>query len=146
MHTTVVLAVLVSLTMLPAGEERISTLQEIGPALTRCWTAPPGTRGHEVTVRFSLRRDGTLFGEPRITYSKLPGSEADARRFVGSVLASLAECLPLNITEDLGGVIAGRPIAIRFIADAMDDPLISGREQCRSFDEHAMHKAVSSNR
>lgn len=98
------------------AEPRISTLGEVGPALTRCWRAPDGLEGHEVTLRFSLRRDGTLIGAPRITYSRLPGDDADARRFVASVLAAVAACLPVAVTDELGAAIAGRPLTIRFLA------------------------------
>lgn len=99
-----------------SAQPPVSTLREVGPALTRCWEAPAGMDGHEVTLRFSLRRDGTLIGAPRITYSRLPGDDADARRFVASVLAAIADCLPVALTDELGGAIAGRPLTIRFLA------------------------------
>ena len=99
----------------PAQAERtVQTLRELGPALTACWRAPPGSEGSEVTVRFSLKRDGSLLGQPRITYSKLTGDAERQRAFVAAALGALAECLPVRISEDLGGTIAGRPLTIRF--------------------------------
>ncbi|GGK46176.1 hypothetical protein [Salinarimonas ramus] len=94
----------------------IDTLHGLVPALTRCWDAPAGTQGHAVTVRLSLKRDGSLNGEPRITHSELPGDAATGRLFVASVLAALARCLPAPITDGLGGAIAGRPFTLRFVS------------------------------
>ena len=71
-----------------------------------------------MTVGITLRRDGTMFGQPSITYSKLTG-EADAqKRFVAAALAALAACTPVAITDALGGAIAGRRIFIRFESQA----------------------------
>ncbi len=110
-------ALLVVLLLLPApasAEPRIGTLRELGPALTRCWRAPAGSEGSEITLRFSLRRDGSLIGQPRITYSKLEGHPTDQRAFVAAALGALAQCLPVPLSEGLGGTIAGRPLTIRF--------------------------------
>lgn len=90
------------------------TLRALGPALTACWRPPPGSEGSEITIRFSLRRDGSLLGQPRITYSRLSGDAETQRAFVAAALGGLAACLPARITDGLGGTIAGRPLTIRF--------------------------------
>jgi hypothetical protein len=82
--------------------------------LTRCWRAPPGSEGSTITVGITLKRDGTMFGQPTITYSKLTGDTDAQKRFVTSALAALATCTPASITDALGGAIAGRRIFIRF--------------------------------
>ena len=71
-----------------------------------------------MTVGITLKRDGTIFGQPSITYSKLTGDADAQKRFVASVLASLAACTPVAITDALGGAIAGRRIFIRFESKA----------------------------
>jgi hypothetical protein len=91
-----------------------NTLRELYPLLTRCWRAPPGSEGSTITVGITLKRDGTMFGQPTITYSKLTGDADMQKRFVASALAALAACTPLAITDGLGGAIAGRRIFIRF--------------------------------
>ena len=96
------------------AEIPINTLREIGPALTACWEPPVDLPAAEVTVRLSLKRDGHLLGEPRITLSRLPGDADDQKQFVASVLVGIAACLPLNITDSLGGSVAGRIFTIRF--------------------------------
>jgi hypothetical protein len=82
--------------------------------LTRCWRAPPGSKGSTITVGITLKRDGAMFGQPTITYSKLIGDTDVQKRFVAAALAALAACTPVAITDGLGGAIAGRRIFIRF--------------------------------
>jgi hypothetical protein len=86
--------------------------------LTRCWRAPAGSEGSSVTVGITLKRDGTMFGQPTITYSKLTGDVDAQKRFVASALAALAACTPVAITDALGGAIAGRRILIRLESQA----------------------------
>ena len=94
----------------------IRRLGDIWPAISRCWNPPAGSPGMEITLRFSFKRNGEILGEPRITYAKLHGSTDAQRDFRNSVLAAVRDCTPLNLSDELGGAIAGRPISIRFIA------------------------------
>lgn len=98
------------------SSEPANTLKELWTALYACWQPPPGSVGMEITLTFSLRRDGSLIGEPRATWSKLSGSPDQQRAFVASVLSALEQQLPLKLTDGLGGAIAGRPFALRFAA------------------------------
>jgi hypothetical protein len=95
-----------------------NTLRELFPRLTRCWRAPARSEGSTVTVGITLKRDGTMFGQPSITYSKLTGDADTQKRFVAAALAALAACTPVAITDALGGAIAGRRIFIRFESQA----------------------------
>lgn len=95
------------------------TLSALYPALAACWRLPPlsgGIRGPdvEVTARLSLRRDGSLIGPPRITYTTgvAPG---DRKTLTRATLAALRQCTPARITPGLGRAIAGRPVALRFV-------------------------------
>jgi len=85
-------------------------------AIYACWEPPLGTSGMSITLQFSLRRQGTLIGKPRATYSKLSGDEALNRAFVASILKALDKALPLPLTYGMGGAIAGRMLAQRFTA------------------------------
>lgn len=96
----------------------LNTLQEIGPALTACWTPPSETQSFGVTVRLSFKRTGEVLGKPAITFSKFSGDVADQRRIVGSILMALAACAPLSLTESLGAAIAGRIFTLRFTPPA----------------------------
>jgi hypothetical protein len=104
--------------VLAAEARPANTLRELYPMLTRCWLAPLGSDGSTVTVGITLKRDGTVFGQPTITYSKLTGDTDAQKRFVASVLAALAACTPVAITDGLGGAIAGRRVFIRFESQA----------------------------
>jgi hypothetical protein len=97
-----------------AGGPPANSLRELYVELQKCLAAPGGVAGSELTIVFSLRRDGSLLGRPRISYSKLLGGAAEQLQFGEGVAAAFNQCLPLPITDALGGAIAGRPISIRF--------------------------------
>ena len=69
----------------------------------------------EYTVRFAVKRDGEIVAPPRITYSShdAPAEVRDVYR--DAVNAALARCMPLHFSDGMGGAVAGRPIAIRFV-------------------------------
>jgi hypothetical protein len=98
-----------------AQDRPANTLQEMWASLETCLSASRGLEGSEITLVFSLRRNGTLIGKPRISYSKLPDDPSAQREFVASVAVALSKCVPLNITDALGGAIAGRPMSIRLV-------------------------------
>jgi hypothetical protein len=89
-------------------------LSQLSACLSREVGVDEGWRGAEMTLRFSLRRDGSLIGKPHITYFKLPKDEADKRRVMGNIAFAMDRCLPVKITDGLGGAIAGQMIAYRF--------------------------------
>ncbi len=64
----------------------------------------------------SFRRDGTVFGQPRITYMKASGGPDGEASLANSMRAAIAACAPLRFTPSLGAAIAGRTFLIRFIA------------------------------
>ena len=101
-----------------ANAEPASTLAELSARLnacTRVLAVPPEATGSEMTILLSIKRDGSLQGQPRITYSHLTGDESTQRAFVGGTLTSVAKCFPLSITDSLGGAVAGRPFRLRIV-------------------------------
>lgn len=99
------------------GGVALDRLDQIGPALRRCWQ-PPALEGPDAaaraSVRFSLRRDGTLFGQPRVTWEMRRAPPGLRERFSNSLMAAVRDCTPMRLSPSLGGSIAGRPITIRF--------------------------------
>jgi hypothetical protein len=91
-------------------------LRQLYLALDRCLSEIPirGSAGSEITVVFSLRRDGGLFGQPRISYSRLTGDAGEQKVFATQIAAGFNRCLPVSISTALGGAIAGRPLSMRF--------------------------------
>lgn len=102
----------------PSRSGPIDTLRDLYPALAACWRAPEGLTKFErteITVRFSLRRDGSVIGAPRVTFSRTPADERGRALLVDAALAAVRRCTPVPVTAGLGGAIAGRPVALRFV-------------------------------
>lgn len=102
-----------------AQAEPASTLRSMWTAIGVCAgkaKIPAEAVGSEVTVLLTIKRDGSLLGQPRITHSRLLGSESSQEDYLASVLGALASCFPLQITDGLGGAIAGRPLRYRIVS------------------------------
>jgi hypothetical protein len=95
-----------------------NTLQELSAQLDHCLVGPEGAAGSQITVVFSLKRDGSVLERPRISFSTLPGTDAEKSTFVEGVVAAFDKCLPASITDELGGAIAGRLISMQFVVRA----------------------------
>src|ERR1700687_5761920 len=96
----------------------LDTIGDLFAALRSCWSPPPADsarEGMQMSVRFSFKRSGEMIGAPRMTYATA-GAPADVRdTYLKAINASLDGCLPLKFTGALGGSLAGRPIAIRYV-------------------------------
>jgi len=96
----------------------LDSIGDLFAALRSCWTPPPADdarEGMQMSVRFSFKRSGEMIGSPRLTYAT-SGVPADTRAtYLNAINASLKACLPLKFTGGLGGALAGRPIAIRYV-------------------------------
>ena len=109
-------AAIIVLGALPADAAPANTLQELFANLEQCVRAPGGVPGSELTIVFSVKRDGTLLGKPRISYSKLLGNAAAQRSFVADAIRSVEACLPVSITPSLGNALAGHPMSLRIVS------------------------------
>jgi hypothetical protein len=98
------------------SREPVNSIAEMSAAIYACWQPPRGTAGMSLTLRFSLRRNGTFIGKPRATFSKLGPDDDLNKAFVASVLVALEKALPIPFTESMGGAIAGRMLSPRFTA------------------------------
>jgi hypothetical protein len=96
----------------------LDNIGDLFAALRSCWSPPPedaAREGMQMSVRFSFKRTGEMIATPRVTFAT-PGISADTRAtYVKAINASLDACLPMKFTDGLGGALAGRPIAIRFV-------------------------------
>ncbi len=99
-------------------DHALDTIGDLFAALRSCWTPPPedaARQGMQMTVRFSFKRSGEMVAPPRLTFAT-SGASADVRAtYLNSINTSLNACLPLKLTTGLGGALAGRPIAIRYV-------------------------------
>jgi hypothetical protein len=110
----------------PAGADRakyqkpdhdLDTIGDLFAELRSCWLPPAenARQGMQMSVRFSFNKAGGLIGPPRLTYAT-SGVSADTRTtYLDAINTSLTACLPLKFTDGLGGALAGRPIAIRYV-------------------------------
>jgi hypothetical protein len=96
----------------------LDNIGDLFAALRSCWTPPPADNaraGMQMSVRFSFKRSGEIIAAPRLTFSTA-GVPADTRTtYLKAINASLEACKPLKFTGGLGGALAGRPIAIRYV-------------------------------
>jgi hypothetical protein len=96
----------------------LDTIGDLFAALRSCWSPPPpetAREGMQMSVRFSFKRTGEIIATPRVTYATA-GVPADTRAaYLEAINASLTACVPLKFTGGLGGALAGRPIAIRYV-------------------------------
>ena len=96
----------------------LDNIGDLFAALRSCWTPPSAEAakgGMQMTVRFSFKRSGDMIGPPRLTFATA-GVPADVRdTYFKAINASLGACVPLKFTGGLGGALAGRPIAIRYV-------------------------------
>jgi hypothetical protein len=96
----------------------LDTISDLFAALRSCWTPPPADtarEGMQMSVRFSFKRTGEIIAAPQLTFAT-SGVPADTRAtYLKAINASLDACAPLKFTGGLGGALAGRPIAIRYV-------------------------------
>ena len=92
-----------------------NTLKDMFTALNQCLARIRAPAGTEVTMRFQLNRRGGVIGRPLLTHVLWP-RDADPREAAAAVASGFDKCLPLAITDALGGAIAGRPIIYRLRA------------------------------
>jgi hypothetical protein len=101
-----------------AEQHPLDSIREMFAALRACWLPPPkdeARHGMEYTIRFAFKRDGEIVAPPRLTYAS-HDAPADVRDiYRDAVNAALKRCTPLHFSDGMGGAVAGRPIAIRFV-------------------------------
>ena len=96
----------------------LDTIGDLFAALRSCWSPPAADtarEGMQMSVRFSFKRSGEIIATPQVTYATA-GVPADTRAaYLKAINASITACMPLKFTGGLGGALAGRPIAIRYV-------------------------------
>jgi hypothetical protein len=96
----------------------LDTIGDLFAELRSCWSPPPpdaGREGMQMSVRFSFKKSGEVIGPPRVTFAT-SGVAPDTREtYLKAINASLDACIPMKFTDGLGGALAGRPIAIRYV-------------------------------
>ena len=99
-------------------DHKVDNIRSMFAALRACWQPPEADKAHngmQMSVRFAFNRDGGIIAEPRVTYAT-PGIDDDTRKtYRDAIKEALDRCTPLPFSRGMGGAIAGRPIAVRFV-------------------------------
>jgi hypothetical protein len=99
-------------------DHKVDNIRTMFAALRACWQPPDPDKAHDgmqMSVRFAFNRDGGIIGEPRVTYTT-PGTDDNTRKtYRDAIKEALDRCTPLPFSAGMGGAIAGRPIAVRFV-------------------------------
>jgi hypothetical protein len=106
------------------AQHRLDTLGDTFEALRACWVPPPQDEarpGMQMSVRLAFKRSGQMFGAPRVTYASPDAPPAARSAYHDAIMAALERCTPLRFTAGLGGALAGRPIAIRYVDNRNTD-------------------------
>ncbi len=96
----------------------LDNIGDLFAALRSCWSPPPedaAREGMQMSVRFSFKRSGEMIATPRVTFATSGVPDDTRATYLKAINASLDACLPLKFTDGLGGALAGRPIAIRYV-------------------------------
>jgi hypothetical protein len=100
------------------ADHAVNTILGLFAALRSCWVPPTADEarpGMQMSVRLSFKRSGEIIGKPRLTYASPEASREERDVYRHAIDAALDRCTPMPFTKGLGGAIAGRPIAIRFV-------------------------------
>jgi hypothetical protein len=110
-----------------AAAQVIDSLDAVGPYLDLCVTRELRAQGfgpRAVTLRLSFRRDGTIIGNPVVTYSRPTRGEPDQERFIKLMTAAFRSCAPLPFSTALGAAIAGKIFTFNYtLTNAKDEPI-----------------------
>jgi hypothetical protein len=105
------------------AEPPANNFQDLRRQVGRCLEQTPLAAGSRVTILFAVRRDGSLFGRPRISYSHLEGDAEARRRFLDDAERALDSCLPVKITPAFGAAIAGRIFSVMLGRSKPEQPI-----------------------
>ena len=109
-----------ALTGAAARAEPANSLRELMANLDRCLSKSSFAQPGEITLFFSLRQDGSLFGKPRVTSLQAPHDSAGQSLFLESVASAFDRCFPAEIAPKLGMAVAGKPLSIRIVLRGRD--------------------------
>jgi hypothetical protein len=114
----VTLFLMASILTAQAESGQVDNIKEAFARLRTCWRPPPPSRANpdvEITVIVSFTRDGNILGRPKITYESENANDNDRLEYRIAVMETLQRCTPMPFTDAMGGAVAGRPFAIRFV-------------------------------
>ncbi|MBN9064426.1 MAG: hypothetical protein J0H41_18660 [Rhizobiales bacterium] len=67
----------------------------------------------QARMLFSLRRNGTLMGDPRVLVTNVDAAPALTDAFARSLVSAVKACAPFPMDYKLAGAVAGRLLTFR---------------------------------
>ncbi|MGC1900713.1 MAG: hypothetical protein WA716_18695 [Pseudolabrys sp.] len=98
----------------------LNTIRDVFSALRARWVPPEKDAARsdtQITLRLSFNSHGGIIAKPRTTYVTTDTPPDVRQIYWNAATAALKRCTPLQFTDGLGGALAGRPFAIRFVDD-----------------------------
>ena len=101
-------------------------MRDVREHFARCLHMPTGAENSEVTLHFSLNRDGGLIGEPRVAWLKLDAGKQERTRIEPLIAEAFKQCIPVPLGKDLARLTPGKVYFLRVEAakDAKSAPRI----------------------
>ncbi len=100
-----------------ASKAKVGKWPALREHLATCWTAPAGSEGSSVTLRFGISLLGDLRGPPLITATNVKPKEM-APQYRKAAIAVLEQCLPVCPTQDFGATLHESTMHLRLVNDA----------------------------
>ena len=115
-------AVLLGVLTVAAPADPLRNMDEVAATLQACWKPPSGSEDSFVTMKFSFRRDGSLFGRPLPAIISVVGDEKARQQFIEAAIRAIEKCSPLDFAPALAEGIGGQVFMMRFAAQKKGRP------------------------
>lgn len=122
-HRRLLVLSALAVSTLPAGAEPLPTMEAVGAKILSCWAPPAGIQNSAVSMRFSLKRDGSLIGPPRPANIDVSGDENVRKQFVAAAAEAIQKCTPLELSPELAQGIGGQVFTLEFATGDRDQSL-----------------------
>jgi hypothetical protein len=109
-------AALLGLLTAAALSDPLRNTADVAATLQACWKPPSGSQDSFVTMKFSFRRDGSLFGRPLPAIINVVGDEKARQRFIDAAIRAIERCTPLDFAPAFAESVGGHVFMMRFAA------------------------------
>ena len=108
----------------PAAASPANTLMDMWAEFRYCMRPANLDQGAELTLRLSLKRDGSLYGKPTVSYFNMSDNAEAERRNVEAIVSAINHCVPISISGELGSAIAGQQLWIHLHGPPLPQRLV----------------------
>jgi hypothetical protein len=99
----------------PTKKEPAKNMRDVAAYLKDCLQPFHKADGAQINVYFSVRRDGRIYGRPRVVWFGSKNENTDERRMIlGDFLHSFEACTPLQLSPNLAESIPGKVYYLQF--------------------------------